>query len=309
MARVGSYAILTVGFDSWMSEPVVTASQKNKKVKGGNKEIIHKIFADCTVVINDPFWIEKFQNAAIGKFPQKFSYHDGILTYRKGARCITVELGDNPYEAAALSTEFFRTHGGIFSPIDEQNSLEMQYSRAQSGLSRPDLKWEDASKKIQECMISYYIMDMKQQMWLSDREVERLRQCIRLGISGKYFGKQNIRLENNRIHSIDGLLWNYEQRDFYINPELKPNVVRSYARKKDGSTRIDASEKDTIPQFSVKWGKYVDYLDEKVARHNRHQRRMLNNLERLYQLSTADTVTSLTTDDDDYEEDDDEEET
>lgn len=314
--RVGSYAISTVDFDSWMNEPVIQVPQRSRKTRG-NKEIIHKIFAECALVTQDPFWADKFNTAALGKFPQKFSYHDGLLTYRKGAKCQSVEVSNNPYEASHACMEFFRSNGGIFSPADEQNSLELQYARAHAVLTQQQLTWGDANKKVQECMLSYYVINMKSLMALSDAEVEQLRQTIRLGIANKYFGKHNIRVENNRIHSVDGLLWNDELRNFYINPQLKPTSTRTYTRKKDGPPSVDPSQKDTIPQFGVKWGKYIESLDKKIVRNNRRQRRIIVNhpggqVRHLQLVTTSGSTvvtttpyTDVTTTDDDIDDDDD----
>lgn len=297
--RVGSYAISTVDFDSWMNEPVVQAPQRSRKTRG-NKQIVHKIFADCAAVSQDPFWVDKFNNAAMGKFPHKFNFNDGLLTYRKGAKSHALEVSNNPYEASHACMEFFRANGGIFSPADEQNSLELQYARAHAVLTKQQLTWGDANKKVQECMLSYYVTDMKSLMGLSDPEVEQLRQTIRLGIANKYFGKHNIRVENNRIHYVDGLLWNNELRNFYINPELKPTSTRTYTRKKDGPAAVDPSQKDTIPQFGVKWRKYVESLDKKIVRNNRRQRRITVNhngtqVRHLQLVTTTDSTLGTTT--------------
>ena len=66
-------------------------------------------------------------------------------------------------------------------------------------------------------------MHMKNTMNLKNREVEQLRQSIILGIYNKFFGKHNISITNNYIHSIEGLLWNEADRVFYIDPRLSPN--------------------------------------------------------------------------------------
>lgn len=315
--RVGSYAISTVDFDSWMNEPMVQAPQRIRKTRGV-KEVIHKIFADCAIIIEDPFWVEKFNTAAIGKFPRGFNFHDGVLVYKKGAKSHALEVSNNPYEAAYACMEFLRSNGGIFSPLDEQTSLELQYARSQAVLTQQQLTWADSNKKIQECMLSHYVMTMKNTMKLNDLEVEQLRQTIRLGIANKYFGKHNIRVESNRIHSIDGLLWNNDARMFYINPELKPNTTRSYTRNKDGPPAIDPSQKDMIPQFGLKWCKYMESIDKKVHRHHRRQRRITINHPGTHvkhlQLITSPGATTMTpgtditstndTNDDDDDDDD-----
>lgn len=303
--NVGTYAISTVDFNSWMNEPVRQVPQRSRKTRGV-KDVVHKIFADCLNIIQDPFWIDKFTQASMGKFPPKFGFHDGILTYRKGAKSNSLEVSNNPYEASYACMEFFRSNGGIFSPNDQQNSLELQYARAHDVLTQQQLTWGDANKKVQECMLSYYVMNMKSLMGLTDNEVAQLRQTVRLGIASKFFGKHNIKVENNRIHSVDGLLWDNETRNFYVNPELIPSNTRIYTRKKDGPPAVDPSQKDTIPQFGIKWHKYVETLDKKIIRNNRRQKRITVNhaisqqgqVRHVQLVTTTGTTTNSHTDND-----------
>ena len=89
--------------------------------------------------------------------------------------------------------------------MDKQTSLELRCSENNEILE--NLTWEDANKKTQECMVSYFITDMKPRMNLSNQEIEQLRQTIYFGISNKYFDKNNIILVKNRIQTISGLFW------------------------------------------------------------------------------------------------------
>lgn len=277
--RIGSYAISTIDFDTCLmqtsfksdakSETKTTASQRKKR---GVKEIVHKIFSDCAMVIKDPFWMEIFTSASMGRFPPKFNYSDGILNYKKGMRNQHLEVSNNPTEAAHACMEFFRSNGGLFSPLDIKTSNELQLVRSQEPV--PPLTWALANKKLQECLLSNYVIYMKDIMGLSRLEMEKLRQVITLGIINKYFGKHNIHVDNNRIFSIEGLLWDNERRDFYIDPNLKPNITRTYVRNKEGSSSVDPSEKDMIPTFTGKWDKYVDSLDKKLIKHDRTIKRI-----------------------------------
>lgn len=272
--KVGSYAISTVSFDTWTAPPASQTQAKPRKTRG-TKEVVHKIFAECASVIQDPFWIDKFTAASFGKLPSKFSFHDNTLSYRKGAKTLSVEISMNPYESAITCMDFFRAHASIFSPMDEQNSREMQYARTQSELEREPLTWADANKKMQDCLVSLYVVEMKGRMGLSNTEVEQLRQTIKLGISTKHFSKNNIHLEDNNIYTIQGLLWNPDKRIFYIDSNSKPAAARSYARKKASSSAVDPGEKDMIPQFTVKWLKYLDAFEKKLLQHARRQRRIV----------------------------------
>lgn len=286
-ANVGTIAISTIDIDSWSKEQT-TITSKNKKTKG-IKEIIHPVFFECAKVVGDSFWIDKFNNAAIGKFPPKFYYNNGILIYRKGSKHITLNIPFDPTEAVPLCIEFFRVNAGIFSPLDEQQAI--QYSRAHDAIAQEDLTWK-TSKKIQESLISYYVNDMKDIMSLTNGQMEQLRQIIKVGISNKLFGVNNIKLENNRIYSIDGLLWNDQTKIFYINPEFKSQIQRGHAKKTKDSTNIDMMSKDSIPQFGSKWTKYVESLDKKITVNIQRQNRLRD---KNYIATSPTTVTSILT--------------
>lgn len=273
--KVGSIAISTVDFNNWTLEASAEKNvPKTRKIRGA-KEVLpsNKIFAECAKVITDPFWIEKFNNASYGKMPPKCYYNDGNLSYRKGAKNIILQVPINPHEAAPKCIEFFRVNLCIFSPLDQQNALDLQQERAyhQSMMIPEELKWENTNKKVQESLISYYVNDIKVIMILNDDQVEQLRQTIKSGIAAKIFGKTSIELSNNRIKSIDGLLWNDQDKIFYINPELKPKITRTYGKKKEQSEII---HKDSVPQFGLKWNKYVDSLDKKLISNIQRQHRL-----------------------------------
>lgn len=271
--RVGSYAISTVDLSSFTADALTRPVQKTRKVRNA-KEVIHKIFAECAAATNDPFWAEKFTNASYGKFPAKFNYSDGVLNYRKGAKSKTLEIPMNPYEASILCMDFFRTNGGMFSELDQQYSTQLQDSRSQDLIYQKPLEWADLNKKMRECLLSYYIVSMKDVMKLRDNEIEQLLQTLRMGIKNKYFDEHNIRVENNRIQTVDGLLWNNNDRRFFINPSLAPSTTRSYGRKKGVTSTTVAICKDMTPQFVNKWSKYTDALHSKTDARIRTQRRI-----------------------------------
>lgn len=278
-SRVGTYAISTINYDTWMNDPIVNVTPKGKKGKPA-KEIINPIFQECSEYTDDPFWKTKFTSAAIGKFPPKFSYHDGVLFYKRGARTITMEVKNQAESVINECIDFFRANGGIFSPLDEKISIESRQNKALLNEQRPPLEWSKINKKIKECLISYYITNLSKAMSLAPNESAQLLKVIRCGISYKLFGRQNIRLTDTKIYTIDGLLWDNENRQFYIDPTLTPVLSRSSKSSKtlssDNSDITNITEKDRIPQFSTKWIKYIDSLDKKVDRTSKRIHRNKN---------------------------------
>lgn len=254
-SKVGSVSVSTVNFNSWASTPVTVP--KSKKTK--QKEIVNNVFVECAKTIEDPFWIEKFNLASIGKFPANFYFNDNTLTYRKGAKNNRLALSPNSREAALEVIKFFQVNKSIFSPTDEQIALNSQFNRSNANLDPETLTWETASKKIKECLISYFVVDMMTMMKLSNEQGNQLKQIINVGIFSNVFDKNNITLNNNRIFSIGGLFYDPENKVFYIDPNLEPSKNRTYSKK----STTNALPKDTIPQFNSKWDKLVKkYVDQ-----------------------------------------------
>ena len=161
--------------------------------------------------------------------------------------------------------------------------MDIQFNRINSSsLNVEILTWEIASKKIKECLISYFIVDMTTMMNLTPDQSNQLRQIIQVGIFSNLFDKHNIILNNNRIFSIGGLLYDPQNKIFYIDPNLVPSTSRSYPKKKIMSNM----PKDTIPQFNIKWEKYINKYIEQI--------------DKQYFLQSSSVVSET---DDDYEED------
>jgi hypothetical protein len=290
---VGTFAVTNVTFDDWMSSPTSGPKKKQRRQKAA-KVVVHPIFTECAEIVDDSFWADKFTNASYGTFPRYFSYNNSLLTYRKGARSYSIEVSGNPYESASACMEFFRVHGGMFSPLDQQNSMSLQHARAQEMSANTNLTWDSINSKMQECVLSYYIVSLQNIMGLSRLEMEQLRQTIRIGINTRYLDKTSINMENNRIVTITGLLWDDSTRTFYIDPNIEPPKKRSSSSKR-GAPAINPREKDKYPQFNKQWNDYVKILNNKRAKDDRRQRRhMIRNNNLALNIITPDTPTTQT---------------
>lgn len=271
-----SKSICTVDFDSWANTapaPVVPAStSRKKKVAPRN---VHPLFTQCAAICPDPFWAEKLTNAGNGKFPAKFSFNEGVLVHKKGNKTNSVELSLDPEEAMPAFMEFMRTHAGIFSPGDEQASRELAQQRTNAVLTQPPLTWADANKKVQEQLLSYFVLDMKAVMQLTNVEMEQLRQTVKVGIANKCLGAHNIIVNEQRIQQIPGLCWDSKIREFSLDSALEDSVkvTRRTSKKKTATDAV----KDTVPQFPVKWSKYLESLEKKAIKLSRREQRVERN--------------------------------
>ncbi len=248
-----SYAITTVDFSTLNTETVNKSTQKPKKQRI-NKEPINKMFLDYADTIDDPFWVAKLRNIATGKLMSKFSYKDGVLYYKKSNKNTSVVLPSTNYEAAITCIDFFKSNAGIFSPLDKEK-IRLEDSII---IDVQDVTWSKATKKIKECLISYYIQNIKEVMDLTDKQMEQLRKIINLGLITKVVNSTNINIEQNRIVSILPILFNDETSEFYLDPRIKPPVSRTIVRKRISD---DVNENgESIPRFSKLWLRYIESL-------------------------------------------------
>jgi hypothetical protein len=72
------------------------------------KPIVNKIFLECAKIIEDPFWVEKFNYAAMGKFPTNFYYYDNTLIY--GINNNKIVLPSNIQDVVIVFINFFEQH-------------------------------------------------------------------------------------------------------------------------------------------------------------------------------------------------------
>lgn len=271
--QVGSYAIATFNFDEWAKGESNSVNIKSAK-KRGVKEVIHKVFADCAEITKDPYWSEKFRLASYGKFPRGFTYANGYLCHKKGSKIDKIDISNNIYETAEACVEFFRNKTGLFSPLDVKTSTDNEIERSKQ--TSTEISWS-LNKKVQQCLLSNFIIKNKNLLQLSTQEVEQLRETLKVGISNKLFDKNNIIIVGHSIIKIDGLCWNPETRLFFTDPTLKPSSSgRSYSRPKEFV--ISSGDKDKIPQYTLRITKYLDTLEKKIALFEKtHKRVIVNN--------------------------------
>jgi|688.fasta_scaffold151546_3 hypothetical protein len=250
--KVGNQAISTIDFNTWIKDTEVVVKKKKKR-----KEIVHKIFSDFANIITDTFWIEKFNNASIGKLPTKFSFSNGVLKYKKGNKTYSKELLNSNLETAYECIKFFNTYG-LFSNNDISKSNE-QIGEIKSEI----LTWENANENVKELLIGYYINDMMKVMELNKSEVKQLKQTIMMGISLKLLKKTHFFVEENRLIKINNILWDNVNRKFFIDESLKSSIKADNSKYKEQTSNKD------INTISLIWDKYINILNNKIEKYNK----------------------------------------
>lgn len=243
-----------VSFNDWAE---LATKKKN--------DVVNDIFLKYSEYAYDEFWEEKIKNIAYGKLPPKFKLSDNKIYYGKIKETSPNLQLDDDYNRTCINIiDFFKSFGGIFSPNDE---IIVEEVEPENNVYEPPLTWSTAKKAVKECLVSEYISRMSKDMFLSYKQKEQLREIVNCGILSKIFGKDNIIIENNIIYEIKGLYWDEKEKNFYIDQKYEKIIQTGddirYLVKEDIVTD-DLSKRDNTPQFTTKFKKYLQYLEEKL---------------------------------------------
>lgn len=255
--EIGTYAVSTMN-NYWVQEKAPPPVVKERRTRG-NKIVIHQIFDECTKLVDDPFWVEKFRDASRGKFPKYFYYQDNTLIYKKSAKEKSLEVPDDPSEAVIDCIDFFKQQGSMFSELDQIN-VEVQQQAAVPFL------WTDLNAKTKALLVDTYIIKMSKLMQLTPNEMNNLTRVVRTGVHAKFFAENNIFISNKAIIEIRGLFWDEYLKIFYIDPKIKPKKNSS---RKTTNKIIEPDLKDTIPNFYQGWEKFIKFVEKKEAKYEK----------------------------------------
>lgn len=263
--QMGTQAVTTT-FTSWAATPTTSSKPRERKPKT-TKRVIHPLFHEYARLSKDPYWIDFFTKAGYGKLPAKFSFKDGNLIYKKANRLRSEALPPNHMEGMWTAISFLRTHGGLSSVLDQER-IQREELAFNAATINPNPEWKDISRKMRSVYITRFTEEQGELLHLGTYEKSLLRQTINIGINQHYFVSEDIAFQGGRIVGIRGLMYNPEQRLFYIDPNIKPKVQRSATKMAPPLTDPfpPSTTSDGVPRFLRNFKKYVKDQEKKSTR-------------------------------------------
>ncbi len=266
--KVGSCATTSIDFNTWFNdEQKAKVIPKNKKLKT-KKKIIYPMFVEYANITMDTFWSKKFNIWANGKLPKYFSVTESSIIFEKDDTVVVCDLTHNPIVDTKLCIQFFKLYGGIFSVKDQREDI-VEYSSTPASdivsndpLSVIDKQWSQIDKIKQEILIKNYVYNIATVLSLTSKESNLLLQTVKLAVYSKYFNKNNIVLEEEKIINITNLKWDKETRRFKADYTIPKTL------KKQDDEIIDLP-KDMIPQYNSKIEKYYESYEKKYSRYTK----------------------------------------
>ena len=253
----------------WYKQATVQKTTKKK----AKKTIIHQIFHDCVVVIDDDFWKDMFIKMSMNKFPGGFRISDQNLVCHDRNKSNYVNLTGTLSEIASSCIEFLKKKANILSSTDKRELREAQLIIHKS--ANQPRSWDDIKSKRGErrAAIIQYISGLTRRYQLNDASFTHLLTLVNVNF---YLGKiinTDITYENGCITNINGLIridgvfvldqthqskqCKYRDKDVQsINLEKKRACSLSsswakYAASKTGMTKAKALREITIASEHV----------------------------------------------------------
>jgi hypothetical protein len=236
--------------------------QKKKKTL---RPIIYPIFEQCANLTEDAFWQKILSECARGKFPSRgFSFKNNLLNYKKGNKTERLEIPNSASEAFSSILTFFQTVAGIMSAADKAKLLQAEEEKLLRDLEwREDLTWKEIKpEKLKDIMINEFIDEISTKMEYDEEEKRELITIVKKGFILKYFGPDNVILENGKIVEIEGLIYNGERY------EIDSAFI---CHKPSRHSYLLGIEKDTdkpLVDFMQMWIKYLETLENKRIKKN-----------------------------------------
>ncbi len=259
--RAGNYAVATAKTRPWLSTPIGVTTAKSRRSKA-QTVIANPLFTECATLTTDPFWISIFTQAAIGKFPRGFSYKEGLLTYKRGVKISSIEVPPEAPLAKDACIAFFGKTAGILSDTDQERTRQEFDRRMHEKTSLKACSWSDIKKKkIRDILIGTFVQDISRIFELTDKEDAQLSTIVSIGFLLGYFQGKNVAFEDGRITAINGLMYDPNNRVFYIDPILTPKITKSSKSKK---TEEDDGKESKNVSFLNLWVKFLEHLEKKM---------------------------------------------
>jgi hypothetical protein len=180
------------------------------------KEIIYPIFLECIQYIKDSFWKTIFEDLAYGKTPNGTYITKDFLTcnYKDKEFSYKIERKD-PYILYMELYELLNKKLGIISN-KEKCKKRIDFNKIEYEIQATKNSWVDIKKKnIKDLLIELFVIDMKNQYFLTQKQTQYLLSVICIAMIFKVITNKDINYTNGKIQNIEGI--NFEHKKIILN--------------------------------------------------------------------------------------------
>lgn len=284
-----SISIISKGGKQWFQSEMEVVNKsvsfetmgnlKNVKIRDSAKgvpSIKYPIFVEASKLTKDKLWSSIMMDAAVGIFPRRFTFNEGILIHKNKNKQINERINmEDPQECFNITKNFLQTKGNIYSEFDESDIVKSTDKTDDEIMVWSHIK----SNPHKQILIAEFIKKIKNYFELNDANVLDLEQTINLGILAGYFDASSIKLENGTIAAIDGLFRNVDGR-FLINIDNQKIKIKKKTKESELTTLMSTigMEPDFFDKngstisinkkiiFLKIWIKFLNSLEKKLVK-------------------------------------------
>ena len=276
--------VILCGGGTWYQsgnvEPVAKPTKAPIKSKSTIKiapKIIYDVFDKASEYCTINIWKTIFQQAAMGIFRKEFSFSVDTLTFKDKRKIVQLLVDmEDPLIAYKEVKKFMKENGGIYTEEDDEI-----FNRNTEEEKKEITSWSQVAKRSID-KVTYINEFVNKFDNLSALDKRRLTDLIMLGICSCYFNKDNIKVADNEIKNINGLITTNDGK-YKIDVEnikLKNKNKRKNAGSKNSVDTCCTTEISTLfpesedqDEFSLKidfykkWNNFLEYLGKKQVKY------------------------------------------
>lgn len=237
-----------------IAQPISVRSRRTR----ANAPINNEIFRHMATVVLDPFWKERFGEAADGIFPTKISYSNGVLQY-KGFDESTMVLqtnipsmnagGVNDISTLSMLVAqasdvilFYQTRIQMYSPADIERINEAASNQVPTEEELGNV-WNKMKPRQREVALIEFVKSEKIARGLTPGQCLELEQLVNLSRQLKYANSDTITVRRYRIVDQSFVIYNPDSKRYYINPEVTKIIKFRNQKKKPGKEKLTHFQK------------------------------------------------------------------
>ncbi len=222
----------TIGRNS--SQSKTSRSALTSIVKKPKRAIIHPLLSEAACTVDDPFWVNILERAAMGNMLSKFSYHGGVLSYEKGGarsnkRSERTILSDEPRQAAKQFIAFAQVQASIYSDKDMELAHREQVDQRGGQVIE---QWRDIKKKMtRRVIVNRYIRTNLDRFGLTGKRAEHAAKLVRRAVLETPLSSDDFILDGLTLVAIARIHWSSEGVEVDFEPQpIKPAEGTPYIR-------------------------------------------------------------------------------
>ncbi len=281
----GIFVVTTKGKTIYQGgdEKLPTVTRRGRRNAKTSNEIIYPIFKEAIAYCQgDSYWIKIFEDASKGNFQKMYRYANGTLSHKQKTKVHSKEICQDDPELCFKNVQDFMKSNGCYSERDHIIQM-MEIEEQRDKASQTVLEWKNIkSRKTKKLLVSKYIAYLGTHYSLDKLELSNLINIVTMAYSIGLINSSSVQMKNNQISDINILCFDAQNRDFFLDSDIKMPKINKAILKKINDESTENDETDENLGYNIKpsgvtisksrtsdWSKFTSLLGKRMAAYSR----------------------------------------